>query len=148
MAAIAAAALGGSLFLPWWSDPLLHVSLVGVRRLSFIEVALMLVAGAVLALLLGRAERRPFHLPLSDGTLIAASGAWAFLLIVVRLLDPPTRTVGTITRDYGNRWGLFVALVSAAVLAVAGVRERRKQHRGQPESVAADEDATRTLYLP
>jgi hypothetical protein len=151
LAALAALALAGGLFLPWWRDPLIGVTSVAVRRLTFVEVAIFLVAAAVLALLLGRAERRTFNLPLSDGTLIAAAGAWAFVLVAYRMLDPPSRTAEragdgvTVTRDYGLRWGALVALAAAATLAAAGVRERRRRHRGEPESVAADADATATL---
>jgi hypothetical protein len=150
LAVAAALALAVSLFLPWWRDPL-GLTTIAVRRLSFVEVALMLVAGAVLALMLGRAEGRPFHLPLSDGTLLAAGGTWATLLVLVRMLDPPSRTLThasmTVTRDYGIRWGALVALASAVTLAVAGTRTRRRRHRGESEAVAADADATPTLPL-
>jgi hypothetical protein len=144
LAGLAAIALGASIFLPWWHDPGLDVTLVGVRRLTFIEVAIFMVAAAVLFLLLRRAEGRPFHLPLSDGTLIAIAGLWSCVLVVFRMLDPPTRTVGGITSDYGIRWGLVFALAAGALLTVAGTRTRRRHHRGQPEAVAADEDATAT----
>ena len=52
--------------------------------------------------------------------------------------DPPTR--GGV--DYGLRWGWVVALASGLLLAYAGVRGRRRHHRGQAEAAAADEDAT------
>jgi hypothetical protein len=145
LAGFAAVALGASIFLPWWHDPGFDVTVVGVRRLTSIEVAIFMVAAAVLFLLLRRAEGRAFHLPLSDGTLIAVAGTWSCLLVVVRLLDPPTRRVGTITTDYGIRWGVAFALAAGALLAVAGTRTRRRHHRGQPEAVAADEDATQVL---
>ena len=41
---------------------------------SFVELAEVLVALAVLALLFARAEGRSFHLPFGDGTVIAAAG--------------------------------------------------------------------------
>lgn len=147
LAAIAAAALAGSLFLPWWRDPVFDISYVAVRRLSFIEIALVLVAASILVLLLRRAEGRVFHLPLSDGTLIAAAGAWSVLLVVFRMIDGPTRTVGDVTHDYELRWGALIALAAAVTLAVAGVKERRSRHPGEPEAVAADADATPTLPL-
>jgi hypothetical protein len=147
MAALAALTLGGSLFLPWWRDPVFGISYVGVRRLSFLEVALAMIALGVLFLLLRRAEGRSFHLPLSDGTLIAGFGAWAAFLVVFRMIDRPTRVIGDVTRDYELRWGAVLALGAAITLAVAGRRERRKRHPGEPESVAADADATPTLQL-
>jgi hypothetical protein len=139
--------LAGSLFLPWWRDPAFGISYVGVRRLSFLEVALAMIAVGVLFLLLRRAEGRGFHLPLSDGTLIAAAGGWAAFLVVFRMIDRPTRVVGDVTRDYELRWGALIALAAAITLAVAGTRERRKRHPGEPEAVAADADATPTLPL-
>jgi hypothetical protein len=147
LAALAAVALGASIFLPWWRDPIFDITYVGVRRLTFIEVAIFMVAAAVLFLLLRRAEGRAFHLPLSDGTLIGAAGLWSCVLVAFRMLDPPTRTVGGITSDYGMRWGVVFALAAGAMLAVAGARTRRRHHRGQPEAVAADEDATATQEL-
>jgi hypothetical protein len=63
LAALAAVVLGVSLFLPWWRDPVFDVSYVGVRRLSFLELAIVLVVLGVLVLLLRRAEGRFFHLP-------------------------------------------------------------------------------------
>jgi hypothetical protein len=139
--------LAGSLFLPWWRDPVFNVSYVAVRRLSFLELAIVLVAFGVLFLLLRRAEGRFFHLPLSDGTLLAVAGVWATVLVVFRMIDGPTRTVGAVTHDYELRWGPLIALAAAVTLAVAGVQERRKRHPGEPEAVAADADATPTLPL-
>jgi hypothetical protein len=153
LAAGAALALGASLFLPWWRDPFIGVTSVAVRRLSFVELAILLVAASVLALLVGRARRRSFHLPLSDGTLITAAGAWASFLVVFRILEPPSRSARPlretvdVTRDFGLRWGALVALAAAITLAIAGVRTRRRRHAGEPEAVAADADATPTLPL-
>jgi hypothetical protein len=109
---------------------------------------MILVAVGVLALLFARAEARTFHLPLSDGTLIAASGAWATFLVFYRMVDPPVRTIAGQSSDYGLRWGILFALGAAITLTVAGVRTRRRHHRGEPEAVAADADATPTLPLP
>jgi hypothetical protein len=152
-AALAAAGLALSLFLPWWRDPVFGVSYIGLRRLTFLELALFAVAAAVGVLILRRAEGNTFHLPLSDGTLIAAAGAWASFLVVLRLLDPPSRTITSpggavqVTRDYGLRWGALFALASACLLALSGVRIRRRHHHGEPEAIAADADAMPTLPL-
>ena len=81
---------------------------------SFVEAAEVLVALGVLALLFARVEGKRFHLPFGDGTAVAAAGAWAGLLIVVRLLDRPL----------GQN---LLALACAAILVLAGARERAKR---------------------
>ena len=81
---------------------------------SFVEVAEIAVALGVLALLRARALGKQFHLPFGDGTVIAAAGIWAALLIVVRLFDRPL----------GQN---LLALVCAAILVFAGLLERAKR---------------------
>ncbi|MBA2629611.1 MAG: hypothetical protein H0U84_01130, partial [Thermoleophilaceae bacterium] len=81
---------------------------------SFVEAAEVLTSLGVLALLRARARGRRFHLPLGDGTAVAAAGAWAALLIVARLFDRPL----------GQN---LLALACAAILVVAGLRERAKR---------------------
>ena len=81
---------------------------------SWVEVAIILVGVAVLLLLRRRAQGRPFHLPFGDGIVIAAAGAWAALLILVRLFDRPL----------GQN---MLALACAALLLAAGIRERARR---------------------
>src|SRR3712207_1860913 len=50
---------------------------------SFVEAAIVLIGLAVLFLLYRRAEGREFHIPFGDGTVIAAAGAWAGILIKI-----------------------------------------------------------------
>jgi hypothetical protein len=91
---------------------LLAVSTFG--PFSFVEAAEILIALGVLALLWARALGKRFHLPFGDGTAIAAAGAWAAALIVVRLFDRPL----------GQN---LLALACAAILILAGLRERAKR---------------------
>jgi hypothetical protein len=81
---------------------------------SFVEAAELLIALGVLALLRARALGKRFHLPFGDGSVIAAAGIWAGLLIVVRLFDRPL----------GQN---LLALACAAILFLAGARERAKR---------------------
>jgi hypothetical protein len=148
LAGLAALGIIVSLFTPWWRDPVFGLSHWAVNRITWIELALLLVASSVLLLLLRRAQGRVFHLPLSDGTLATGAGLWCCLLVVVRALDPPTRTVGTETLDYHRRWGIMLCFAAGALLAYAGQKARRRYHRGEPESVAADADAQPTVPLP
>ena len=91
---------------------LLAVSTFG--PFSFVEAAEFLIALGVLALLRARALGKRFHLPFGDGTVIAAAGIWAGLLIVARLFDRPL----------GQN---LLALACAAILFLAGARERAKR---------------------
>jgi hypothetical protein len=92
---------------------------------SFVEAAIVLIGASVLLLLRRRSEGREFHIPFGDGTVIAAAGAWAALLIVVRI---PARPLGQ----------SLLALVCAALLFLAGVRERAKRPADDlpPDAVA------------
>lgn len=81
---------------------------------SFVEAAIVLTAAGVLALVRKRADRRKFHLPFGDGTVILAAGMWSALLILVRLFDRPL----------GQS---VLALTCAAILTGAGARERAKR---------------------
>lgn len=91
---------------------LLAVSTFG--PFSFVEAAELLIAFGVLALLRARGQGKRFHLPFGDGTVIAAAGAWAGALIVVRLFDRPL----------GQN---LLALACAAILVLAGLREKTKR---------------------
>ena len=81
---------------------------------SFVEAGIVVTGAAVLYLLKKRADGALFHLPFGDGSVIAAAGAWSALLIVVRLFDRPL----------GQN---LLALVCAAILLLAGLRERSRR---------------------
>jgi len=104
---------------------LLIVSTIG--PFSFVEAAVVLVAGAVLLLLVRRAEEREFHLPFGDGSVVGVAGVWCALLIAVRVLDRPL----------GQN---LLAIACAAILVAAGVRQRARR--------PADDLPTAAPYLP
>jgi hypothetical protein len=144
-AAGAAVGLLLAMFLPWYEK---NVVIAGTRSfasdsisafgaVSFVEAAIFLVAAGVLALLLARADERPFHLPGGDGTVIFGAGLWATALIFYRVFDRPdvSGEGGTV----GIQWGFFVAFVAAGALAFAGQRIRAA-HRPEPPLPAAQPD--------
>ncbi len=138
-AAGAAGALMLTLFLPWYSAVFRGNEARSFNRsafgeFSFVETAVLLVAAAVLYLIWARSQRKAFHLPGGDGSVIMVAGAWACLLIVWRLFDTPESD----NAECGLQWGIFVALAAAAVLAAAGARVRAA-HRPEPPNPMADD---------
>ncbi len=88
---------------------------------SWIEAAIVLTGLSVLFLLWQRGSGKTFHLPEGDGTLVAVAGAWAALLIVIRLFDRPL----------GQN---LLALACAAILVAAGARERARRREPPPDA--------------
>lgn len=142
MAGVASGALLLTMFLPWYeksvvvpgSKDFANDSISAFGAVSFVEAAIFLVAAGVLVLVLARGERRTFHLPGGDGTVIFAAGLWAATLIFYRVFDRPDveGAAGTV----GVQWGFFVAFVAAGALAYAGQRIRMA---GRPEPPARAE---------
>jgi hypothetical protein len=152
-AGIAAAALAVSLLLPWYQESYVprgarefvqkNLSAFGV--FSFVEAAVLLVAGAVLFLVWSRAQNRGFHLPGGDGVAISLAGGWALLLLIWRLFDKPN--VSDPGATVGIQWGIFGALLAAGALLVAGARVRAV-HRPEPPNPAAEEDFEPPPHTP
>ena len=92
---------------------------------------MILTGASILALLKQRADRKEFHLPFGDGTVIFAAGVWAALLITARLFD----------RSLGQS---VLVLACAAIIAGAGARERAKR----PADDLPPPDQAPTVRLP
>jgi hypothetical protein len=130
----AARALFVSMFLPWYQQnavvnargvqPLVSQNLNAWAVFSFVEAAVLLVAVAVLALLIARAERRDFYLPGSDGAMVMLAGLWTAALLVWRLFDKPGIGGRGVAANVGIQWGIFFALIAAAAMTWAGSRMR------------------------
>jgi hypothetical protein len=143
-AAIAAVALVVSMVLPWYQKSFVppgahqftqdNLSAFGV--FSFVEAAVLLVAAAILFLVWARSDRRAFHLPGGDGTVITAAGAWALVLLVWRLFDKPDTSGPSATM--GIQWGIFGAMLAAGAIVAAGARVRAVD-RPEPPNPAADD---------
>lgn len=128
LAGIAALALLVTMFLPWYelqslqrkSGTIHSHSINAFGDVSFVEAAIFLVAAGVLVLLFSRAERRVFHMPGSDGTIVTIAGCWAALLIFYRVFSRPDGNGYPV----GIQWGFFLAFIAAGGLAYAGWRMR------------------------
>jgi hypothetical protein len=146
LAAVAALLLLLSMLLPWYQETgnaivdgklaSLADSKNAFQVYSFVEASIFLVALGVLALLFARGERKAFHLPGGDGTVVLAAGLWVMFLVFYRQLDKPGgRDEGPIQTSVGVQWGIFVAFLLGALLAYAGFRIR-SAHIAEP---AADD---------
>jgi len=113
LAAIAAFALLLSMLLPWYHETgnaLVGKSLQSIDDsksafgvYSFVEAAIFVVVAGVLVLLWARAERKAFHLPGGDGTVIMGAGLWVMFLIFYRQLDKPNgRHEGVFSTSVGG----------------------------------------------
>jgi hypothetical protein len=127
LAGAGAAIVVASLFLPWYG-----VALAGglvktpIGAFGLVEAALLLTvcSAAILILICSRGFSLPR--PLHEGTLLAAAGVWAALLIAYRMLDRPEFELAGVGR-VGLRYGIFVALIGAILLVVGGLRKRREE---------------------
>ena len=158
LAAIAAFALLLSMLLPWYHETgnaLVGKSLQSIDDsktafgvYSFVEAAIFVVVAGVLVLLWARAERKAFHLPGGDGTVIMAAGLWVMFLIFYRQLDKPNgRHEGLIQTTIGVDWGIFIAFLLGALLAYAGYR-LRAAHVPEPVVDDAPPPAAETVPAP
>jgi hypothetical protein len=128
LAGVAALALLLTMLLPWYElqsldrrSGVIHShSITAFGDVSFVEAAIFLVAVGVLGLLFARGERRQFHLPGSDGTIVLIAGCWATLLIFFRVFSRPDGHGYPV----GIQWGFFLAFIAAGALALAGWRMR------------------------
>lgn len=145
LAGLAALVLMVTLFLPWYQvsvaerGDFVQDSRSAFGVFSFVEAAVLLVAGGVLFLLFTRGEKRAFHLPGGDGTVILAAGAWAAVLLLWRVFDRPDVAGRGVT--VGIMWGFFFAFIAAAALAGAGWRMRQAQ-APEPHNPRADDPLT------
>ena len=156
LAAIAALLLLLSMLLPWYQET--GNAIVGghLERIddsksafgvySFIEAAIFVVVVGVIALLWARAERKTFHLPGGDGSIIMGAGLWVMFLIFFRQLDKPDgRKEGLIQTSIGVQWGIFIAFLLGALLTYAGYRIRAAH---VPEPELEEEPPTRAQQPP
>jgi len=154
LSAIAALSLWVTMFLPWYSESpagtiktgesVVTSSLTAWGAFSWVEAAVLLVSFGVLGLLFARGERRAFHLPGGDGSVIVLAGGWTALLIVFRMFDKSSVKAGNLAITVGNEWGIFFALLAAIWLTWTGVVMRRA-HRAEP---ALTDDPTVHLATP
>jgi hypothetical protein len=125
----------GSLVLPWFGVPLQgDLVQTGFGGFGFAEAALVLTAAATLLLLVRAGDGWIPPRPVREWGLLVAAGAWAIVIVVVRMIDRPSFDLDIIDvhQRYGLRYGIFIALAGAALILVSGLRVRSRE-------LAADE---------
>lgn len=143
LAALAAAGLFLSMFLPWYSkaDTLVlggsvHATRVGFsawEAFSWVEAAVLLVSACILWMLFARGDGRGFKLPGGDGAVVMVAGGWTAFLVFYRLLDKPGLSGNQkVTATVGVEWGIFITLLIALALIYAGSRMRHAEGREPP----------------
>jgi hypothetical protein len=126
LAALGAVIVVASLFLPWYGVTLaggLVKTAVGTFGLT--EAALLLTVGSAVLLIVACSRGYSLPRPLNEGALLVAAGVWAAVLIAYRMLDRPDFELAGAGR-VGLRYGIFIALIGASLLAAGGLRERRE----------------------
>jgi hypothetical protein len=132
LATLGALICGASLVLPWYrirSAGRFEKS--GLGTFGFAEAALLITLGAALVLIAQvRRGRRP-PMPMHEGTLLTVAGLWSALIVGYLMVDRPEATIFDFPTNYGLRYGIFIALGGAAMLAFAGLRIRRFELAGE-----------------
>jgi hypothetical protein len=153
VAGIAGVVLLISLFLNWYSVSA-RVDIAGISReesrgfsawtaLGFIDILLFLIAIVAIAMAVLRALNMMPRLPVSPGLIVLALGALALALVIFRLLSlPDAGEVSEISQpgleiDYGRSFGIFIALIAAAAVAVGGWLTWNEEGKPSPGSATA-----------
>jgi hypothetical protein len=137
-AAVAAAVLWLTLFLPWYQATVVShsarthgalsqsESISGWGSFGLVQALILIVSLGVLVFLFLCAEGRGGELPGGDGRTVTGAGALSLLLVIIGLFTAPSpATHGQYVLSTGLDWGIFLALLAAAGLTWAGGRIRR-----------------------
>ena len=139
VAGVSGLALFIFMFLPWYGA---SVDFEGVgsvsesanawEALSFIDILLLIVALLAIGLAVARAMGAvPANLPAPPGTIVAAAGALAVLLVLFRILSIPGPDVEVDGVDFSRKIGVFLALLAAAGVAFGGWTAMNERASGQ-----------------
>lgn len=136
VATVAAGVLWLTLFLPWYQASVVgrsfrtrgampvSESFSGWASFGLIQALILILSLGVVAFLFLRAEGRAGELPGGDGWTVQGAGGLSVFLVILGLFSAPSPAGHGLVLSTGLEWGIFVALVAAAVLTWAGGRIR------------------------
>ena len=125
---MAAAAVLGSLLLPWYGIALSGgLSISGFDAFGFAAAAMLIAVGGAGFAVMRDAAGHPLARPLRSADLVTLAGAWAAAVAVYLMVDRPDELAGS-TRIL-LRIGPFVALAASLTIAGAGLRMRATDDR-------------------
>jgi hypothetical protein len=135
------AAAGGAvllvlMFLPWFGGhlksgaPIRVPTETGWESFAGLPKFLLVVAIAIaVGVAVARATSRLPALPVEQGVLVLLAGVVAFVIIAVRMLDPPgviDVAIPGLEVDSSRKIAAFLALGASAVIAYGGFLQRRE----------------------
>jgi hypothetical protein len=130
------------MFLPWFSGELGGRGSAGVvvptttgweSYGGVFDLTFVVLAGLPIALAVARANDSVPPLPIEQGVLVTAAGALLFVLVLVRLIDPPQPidvAVPGLALDTTRKLAAFGAALAAAAIAVGGYLQRSMRRVG------------------
>ena len=120
------------MFVPWYAEDtgLGPESLSAWSAFAFIDLLLFLVAAVAIAMAIARAAgAMPGDLPASPGTIVAAAGALATLLVLYRILELPSPDIAD--ADIGRKVGVYLGLIAAVGIAFGGFTAMNERSPGR-----------------
>ena len=98
------------------------------EALDFIPIVLMLTIAAALGVAALRLSDAAYEPPVSANTVVTVLGVISVLLILFRIIDPPSfGSVGGISVDATRNIGIFLGLIAAGGIAYGGYSAMREE---------------------
>lgn len=126
------------MFFPWYGVEFEGFGDVPSGNLSawqsfgFIDIILFIVVLLAVGMAVARAAgAMPSELPAPAGTIVAAAGALALLLILFRLISAPDPSETGDAIDLSRKVGIFLGLIAAAGITFGGYTATNERTTGQ-----------------
>lgn len=124
------------MFLPWFGGhltggpPIKVEPQTGWESFSALsKFLLILVMAAAIGVTAARALGRLPSLPVEQGALVLVAGVVAFVVVLIRMLDPPASFASAslgLEVDTSRKLAAFLALAASATIAYGGYLQRRE----------------------